>query len=81
MKKLLFTGLLSVSLTMSAKAQQQDYSIASGPFKPPDESFQQYKYPEWFRDAKLGFWSHWGPQAALRQGDWYAKKNVHGRRS
>jgi len=38
------------------------------------ESFRQYKYPEWFRDAKFGIWSHWGPQAVPRQGDWYARK-------
>jgi len=43
-------------------------------FKPTDESFKQYKYPEWFRDAKFGIWAHWGPQAVPRQGDWYAKK-------
>jgi len=43
-------------------------------FKPTDESFQQYKYPDWFRDAKFGIWAHWGPQAVPRQGDWYAKK-------
>ena len=43
-------------------------------FKPTDESFLQYKYPDWFRDAKFGIWAHWGPQAVPRQGDWYAKK-------
>jgi alpha-L-fucosidase len=48
--------------------------IAAGKFKPSDESFQQYRYPEWFRDAKFGIWSHWGPQAVPRQGDWYARK-------
>ncbi|MBP8959380.1 MAG: alpha-L-fucosidase [Bacteroidales bacterium] len=37
-------------------------------------SFRQYRYPEWFRDAKFGIWSHWGPQAVPRQGDWYARK-------
>jgi alpha-L-fucosidase len=48
--------------------------IATGKFQPTDESFKQYQYPEWFRDAKFGIWSHWGPQAVPRQGDWYAKK-------
>lgn len=43
-------------------------------FQPTDESFQQYRYPDWFRDAKFGIWAHWGPQAVPRQGDWYAKK-------
>ena len=48
--------------------------IANGKFQPTDESFKQYQYPEWFRDAKFGMWAHWGPQAVPRQGDWYAKK-------
>ena len=48
--------------------------IAPGRFQPTDESLKQYRYPEWFRDAKLGFWSHWGPQAVPRHGDWYARK-------
>jgi len=37
-------------------------------------SFDQYQYPDWFRDAKFGIWAHWGPQAVPRQGDWYARK-------
>ena len=48
--------------------------MAVGKFKPDDESFKQYQYPDWFRDAKFGMWAHWGPQAVPRQGDWYAKK-------
>lgn len=47
--------------------------IAAGPFKPADESLAGYQCPDWFRDAKFGIWSHWGPQAVPRQGDWYAK--------
>ena len=48
--------------------------IAAGPFQPNDESFKQYQYPDWFRDAKFGMWAHWGPQAVPEHGDWYAKK-------
>ena len=48
--------------------------IAKGPYEPSVESLDKYEVPEWFRDAKLGFWSHWGPQAVPRQGDWYARK-------
>lgn len=48
--------------------------IIKGPFEPTEDSLKQYKYPEWFRDAKLGFWAHWGPQAVPRHGDWYARK-------
>jgi len=52
---------------------QQEPAIASGPFQPSAESLKRYQYPEWFRDAKLGIWAHWGPQAVPRLGDWYAK--------
>jgi len=48
-------------------------AIAPGPFKPSAESLKQYEYPKWFRDAKLGIWAHWGPQAVPRFGDWYAR--------
>ena len=36
-------------------------------------SLQGYRIPDWFRDAKFGIWSHWGPQSAVEQGDWYAR--------
>jgi len=47
--------------------------IARGPFRPSWESLQQYKTPEWFRDAKFGMWAHWGPQCQPEAGDWYAR--------
>jgi alpha-L-fucosidase len=55
---------------------QTDYlgeSIAKGPFQPTWESLQNYKTPDWFRDAKFGMWAHWGPQCAPEAGDWYAR--------
>jgi len=52
---------------------EQEPAIAPGPFKPSAESLKQYQFPEWFRDAKLGIWAHWGPQAVPMFGDWYAK--------
>ncbi|HEX8465179.1 MAG TPA: alpha-L-fucosidase [Abditibacterium sp.] len=48
--------------------------IAPGPFQGTAESLKQYQAPDWFRDAKFGIWSHWGPQAVPRQGDWYARR-------
>jgi alpha-L-fucosidase len=48
-------------------------AIAAGPFTAAAESLQHYQVPEWFRDAKFGIWSHWGPQAVPRAGDWYAR--------
>lgn len=49
-------------------------SINEGPYRPTTESLKQYRYPEWFRDAKFGIWAHWGPQAVPRYGDWYARR-------
>lgn len=47
--------------------------IAPGPFKPTWESLQNYKTPDWFRNAKFGMWAHWGPQCQAEAGDWYAR--------
>lgn len=32
-----------------------------------------YRCPDWFRDAKLGIWAHWGPQCVAEFGDWYGR--------
>lgn len=37
------------------------------------QSLSQYQCPQWFRDAKFGIWSHWGPQSVPMFGDWYAR--------
>ena len=51
------------------------YGVAAGPFQPTWESLSAgYQTPEWFRDAKLGIWAHWGPQCQPEMGDWYAQK-------
>ena len=47
--------------------------IHKGPFEGTQESLQQYRVPDWFRDAKFGIWAHWGPQSSVEQGDWYAR--------
>ncbi|MFD3406543.1 alpha-L-fucosidase [Kribbella sp. NPDC058693] len=43
------------------------------PFDATFESLSTFECPDWFRDAKLGIWSHWGPQSVPRYGDWYAR--------
>jgi alpha-L-fucosidase len=48
-------------------------TIAKGPFKPTWESLQNFKTPEWYRNAKFGMWAHWGPQCQPEAGDWYAR--------
>jgi len=42
-------------------------------FEGTRKSLQRYSIPDWFRDAKFGIWSHWGPQSAIEAGDWYAR--------
>lgn len=73
MKKALVTCLMALSIITHAQTQEKKDKILQKTFKPTDESLKQYQYPDWFRDAKFGIWSHWGPQAVPRQGDWYAK--------
>ncbi len=48
--------------------------IADGPYPSDWKGLSQmYTAPEWWRDAKLGAWSHWDPQSMPEQGDWYAR--------
>ena len=42
-------------------------------FEASFESLREYQCPDWFRDAKFGIWSHWGPQSVPMYGDWYAR--------
>lgn len=42
-------------------------------FEASFESLRNYSCPDWFRDAKFGIWSHWGPQSVPMCGDWYAR--------
>ena len=71
-KKITIAVLFAISFVITASAQQ--LSINQGPYQPTEESFKQYQYPDWFRDAKFGIWAHWGPQAVPRHGDWYARE-------
>jgi alpha-L-fucosidase len=71
-------GLLAAS-GQSAELPQPAFmpekiEIVSGPFQPNERSLNQYKCPDWFRDAKLGIWAVWGPESVPEQGDWYARR-------
>jgi alpha-L-fucosidase len=37
------------------------------------ESLRQYQVPDWFRDAKLGIYLHWGAYSVAEQGEWYPR--------
>ncbi len=66
--------LMAGLLYAAQNAKELNLPIAPGPFQPQFESLAQYQCPEWFRDAKLGIWAHWGPQAVPMMGDWYARR-------
>ncbi len=68
-KAVTHTAQPSVSAPLPGMIQTAD-----GPFKPTWESLQQYKVPDWFRDAKFGIWAHWTAQCVPEQGDWYAQR-------
>src|ERR1051325_11166501 len=59
-------------LTRKSDAQD-DYPIAKGHYTGTAESLQEFRIPDWFRDAKFGIWAHWGPQSGVEDGDWYAR--------
>ena len=56
----------ALALSRFAKGQSES-------FQGTRASLQRYRIPDWFRDAKFGIWSHWGPQSAIEDGDWYAR--------
>ena len=60
----------ALALSRFAKGQA---AAQGNSFAPTRESLQGYQIPDWFRDAKFGIWSHWGPQSAVEDGDWYAR--------
>ena len=71
--------LLALTGSFALTAQAQDAKtgplpVAPGPFQGTLDSLQQYRCPEWFRDAKFGIWAHWGPQSVPMEGDWYARR-------
>jgi len=61
-------------ITKKGSAAASSLDIEKGPFQATRESLKAYTAPEWFRDAKLGLWAHWGPQSAPEQGDWFAQR-------
>jgi alpha-L-fucosidase len=61
-------GAAGVATLTKADAQQ-----GVPTFAPDLDSLAQYHAPDWFRDAKLGIWACWGPEAVPEMGDWYAR--------
>lgn len=69
---LLWTGVLEAQ-TYQVPVSEKNEKMQEGEFEPTWESLQNYKVPEWFRNAKFGIWAHWGPQCVEGSGDWMAR--------
>lgn len=65
---------LLLACVMSSFVCFAQTNIEQGPFEPTWESLSaNYKTPEWFADAKLGLWAHWGLQCVPESHDWYGR--------
>jgi len=51
----------------------------TGPYEPTWESLSQYRVPEWFKDAKLGIFIHWGVYAVPAFGNEWYPRNMYRR--
>jgi alpha-L-fucosidase len=48
---------------------------SKGPFRPDWESLQNYKVPDWYKDAKFGIFIHWGVYSVPAFGnEWYPRE-------
>lgn len=69
MKQPLTILLISLLVNFSSYAQEKRY-------EPTAESLSTYEIPGWFKDAKLGIYTHWGPVSRAYEGTdpnrWYS---------
>jgi len=55
--------------------ERVDQTNAHGRFRPDWESLQHYEVPEWYQDAKLGIFIHWGVYSVPAFGsEWYPRQ-------
>ncbi|MFC2124638.1 alpha-L-fucosidase [Bacteroidota bacterium] len=82
MKKFYITSLVSAFLIHFHTACNQPEGsgiqdkkiIESLKYEPSWKSLEQYTYPEWFRDVKLGVFIHWGVYSVPAYGnEWYPR--------
>ncbi len=59
--------------TRPARGAVAELPVTPGPFNASRGSLDGYRVADWFRDAKFGIWSHWGPQSGVEDGNWYAR--------
>jgi alpha-L-fucosidase len=52
-------ALILTALTLPAAEQARIV------YEPTRESLSKHTVPEWYQDAKIGFFYHWGPQSVV----------------
>jgi len=67
------TPALALPKVFAQSGAQPGINVTPGAFTGTRDSLKSYAIPDWFADAKFGIWSHWGPQSAVGDGDWYAR--------
>jgi alpha-L-fucosidase len=55
------TPLLPITSAVVLTVAALSAPAVEGPYQPEWESLKAHRNPEWFRDAKLGIYTHWGP--------------------
>lgn len=74
-RRMLQAGLTAPLLPALPGCATTNGGAPAGLFQPTWESLiAGYRTPDWFRDAKLGIWAHWGPQCQPERGDWYGRQ-------
>ena len=68
-KHLTLFAVSSIMFYSAVFAQKSDSKKAEK-FDATIESLQNYQCPEWFRDAKLGIYMHWGAYSVAEMGEW-----------
>jgi len=80
-RKLIILVFFLVGLKLSAQKASSlniwnlpPLPVEKGSFSANWDSLKIYNTPDWYRDAKLGIWAHWGPQSVPEYGDWYFRR-------
>ncbi|WP_146524592.1 alpha-L-fucosidase [Novipirellula artificiosorum] len=63
-----------LSPAVAPKLAAIEKALPQGPFKPEWDSLSEYEIPQWYKDAKLGIFIHWGVYAVPAYGsEWYPR--------
>ena len=75
MNKLLFLIIsFSLLIILSCQHSGNKSNVKKIKYEANWESLSQYECPEWFRDAKLGIYTHWGPYSVPSwENEWYPR--------